>query len=315
MDGAFGRREHEVHRREVKFGQMLSTLIERRGLTRNRQELLDAVGVSGAALSQYAHDQTRPSFQKLVALADFFGVSLDYLVFGQPIGPTVDHGPIARYVEQALIDAQTRTSRHSALVGRIGRMLAERIDVVAEEIVAAPNASRGGLIQDDEVLQLEHYAVRADILGVDLDFDVIVTADGEPAAGLFLNTVVANIQRGCAYRFLIPGDTPTLQHAVENLRLLLMDRVGGDYLVENCSFRHTTSPVIAGVGLYALDVEALRLEQPTLYTQMVEYFEDQSFGYVIRPNRDSTSDMVMSRRHAASARHSFEALWSSGKDI
>ncbi|MCA1707538.1 MAG: hypothetical protein LC808_31420, partial [Actinobacteria bacterium] len=111
------------------------------------------------------------------------------------------------------------------------------------------------------------------------------------------------------------GDTPTLQHAVENLRLLLMDRVGGDYLVENCSFRHTTSPVIAGVGLYALDIEALRLEQPALYAQMADNFEGRSFGYVIRPNRDTNSDILMSRRRAASARHSFEALWSFGKDI
>lgn len=304
-----------MHRREVKFGQMLSTLMERRGLGRNRQELLNAVGVSAPALSQYTHDQTRPSFKKLVALAEFFGVSLDYLVFGQPIGAPVDHGPLTRYVEQALIDVQTRTSRHSALVGRIGRVLADRIDAVAEEMVAAPNASRGGLIQDDEVLLLEHYAVRADILSIDLDFDVIVMPEGEPAAGHFLNTVVTNIQRGCTYRFLIPGDRPALGHAVEGLRSLLLDRVGGDYLVENCSFRHTASPVIAGVGLYTLDVEAMRLEQPALHTQMVDYFEGQSFGYVIRPNRDTNSDMVMSRRHTAAARHSFEALWSSGEDI
>ncbi|MGH4014132.1 MAG: helix-turn-helix domain-containing protein [Pseudonocardiaceae bacterium] len=311
----FGGREHEVHNREVKLGQMLSALIERRGLSRNRQALLDAVGVSAAALSQYAHDQTRPSFQKLVALADFFGVSLDYLVFGQPIGASVDHGPLARYVEKALIDAQARTSRHSALVGRIGRVLAERIDAVAEEMVVAPNASMGGLIQDDEVLQLERYAVSVDILSVDLDFDVIAMPEGEPAAGPFLNTVAANIQRGCTYRFLIPGETPALEDAVEGLRSLLMDRVGGDYLLENCSFRHTTSPVIAGVGLYAVDVETLRLEQPALHNQMVDYFEGRSFGYVMRPNRDTNSDIVMSRRRTAAASRSFEALWSSGKDI
>ena len=66
--------------REIKFGQMLETLIERAGYSRNRKKILTNLDISGAALSQYIHEQTWPSFGKLLAIADFFGVSLDYLL-------------------------------------------------------------------------------------------------------------------------------------------------------------------------------------------------------------------------------------------
>jgi len=93
-----------VQHRAVKLEAMLSSLIERGGYSRNRQPILDAVQISAAALSQYARGQTRPSFQKLIELAAFFGVSLDYLVHGEPVAPVVDAGPLARYVEVFLGD-------------------------------------------------------------------------------------------------------------------------------------------------------------------------------------------------------------------
>jgi transcriptional regulator with XRE-family HTH domain len=73
-----------VQNREVKLGQMLDKLIEDRGYSRNRRKILRALEISPAALSQYVRDQTRPSFSKLLALAGFFDVSLDYLVYGLP---------------------------------------------------------------------------------------------------------------------------------------------------------------------------------------------------------------------------------------
>ena len=71
-------------KKEVKLETMLDSLIERGGYSRNRQPILDSINVTAAALSQYVRGPTRPSFDKLVALADFFGVSLDYLVYGEP---------------------------------------------------------------------------------------------------------------------------------------------------------------------------------------------------------------------------------------
>jgi hypothetical protein len=63
--------------------------------------------------------QSRPSFQTLVALAESFGASLDYLVFGDRVSEAVtpDFGPLARYMDVSLRHTEQRAQQHSAMVG------------------------------------------------------------------------------------------------------------------------------------------------------------------------------------------------------
>lgn len=301
--------------REVKFGQMLESLIERGGYHRNRKKILSSLDISAAALSQYVREQTRPSFGKLLALADFFDVSLDYLVYGTPTSSLIDYGPLYRYVDHALADVQARGSRHSAVAARLGRMLADRISEVAAELASVPTATREGLLQDDEVLRLERYCRKADILSLNLEFDVIYLEEGV-TAGRFLPVVAANLQRGAAYRFLVPGPDRALDTTVQAYRRLLADQVGGDKVRESCAFRRTATPPLVGVVLFKLDPVALKAEEPALYWQISDYLsEDGWLGCIIRPNNDSNGDMLMDPLHAHRARNSFEALWSTGVAI
>lgn len=301
---------HEGRSREVKFGQMLESLIERGGYSRNRKKILSTLGISAAALSQYVREQTRPSFGKLLAIAEFFEVSLDYVVYGTPTSSLIDYGPLYRYVDHALADVQARGSRHSAVVARIGRVLADRIDDVASELASAPTATREGLLQDDEMLRLERYCRKADILSLNLEFDVIQRDQGT-AAGRFLPVVAANLQRGGVYRFLVPGPDRAMEGSVESCRRLLADQVGGDRVRQNCAFRRTSSPPLVGVVLLRLDPVALKAEEPALYWQISDHLSDDGWlGCIIRPNNDSNSDMLMDPPHARRARSSFEALWS-----
>lgn len=306
-----------MQNREVKLGQMLERLIEDRGYGRNRKKISRALDVSAAALSQYVRDQTRPSFSKLLALADFFEVSLDYLVYGQPArgGGEADHEPALRFVDLALSDVQARTSRHSAIVARIGRVLADRINDVAAELTVAPTAAREGLVQDDEMLRLEGYCLHADILSLDLAFDV-VQVKGGVAAGRFLNVVASNLLAGSRYRFLIPGEEQVPETTVSAFRSLLAHQVGGDQVHQNCAFRRTSTPLVIGVVLYQLDVAALQAREPALHAQFSsDMGEDHWFGCVIRPNADSNSDMLLDSRHLRHARSTFEALWASGQAL
>jgi transcriptional regulator with XRE-family HTH domain len=301
--------------REVKFGEMLESLIERGGYARNRKKISSRLGISGAALSQYIRQQTRPSFSKLLALADFFDVSLDYLVYGQPTSPasnSIDYGPIYRYVDHALADVQARGNRHSAVVARIGRVLADRIDEVAEELAAAPAAAHEGLLQDDEVLRLERYCRQVDLVTLDLEYDVIRAEGGELAAGRFLPVVAANLRKGTSYRFLLP-EGRTWDKTVEACRRFLADQIGGDQVRENCAFRLTAAPVFTGAVVYHLDTVALGAEEPALHAQIQDYLTDENrLGCIIRPNNDSNSDILMSPANARRAIDAFEMLWSSG---
>lgn len=234
----------------VKLEAMLSSLIERGGYSRNRQPILDAVQISAAALSQYTRGQTRPSFQKLIDLGAFFGVSLDYLVYGEPVAPVVDPGPLARYVEHALADVQARASRHSDLLTRIGRVLADRIDGVAEELANSDTAGREGLIQHDEVLRVERYCRSADIVTMTLTLDVIQVSGANPAAGQFLQVVAANLVKG--------GGETAQDDTVASFRSLLTSSIPGDHLHGNLAFGRAAMPITAGAGLYELDVAARR---------------------------------------------------------
>jgi transcriptional regulator with XRE-family HTH domain len=296
--------------RKVKLEEMLNSLIERGGYTRHRQAILDSVGLSAAGLSQYTRGHTRPSFQKLIALADFFGVSLDYLVFGEIVSAPVDHGPLARYVEHALADVQTRASRHSDLLTRIGRVLADRVNEVAVELMDSRTAGREGLIEQDEVLRVERYCLQADIVSTDMNPNMIDMTGGAIVAGQFLPVVTANISKGCRYRFLLAGEPGAHPGAVSQFREMVGSTTGGDRLNEYCSFRRTVLPVLCGSGLYRLDVGAFALEEPGLHTQFNKYLlNDAWLGYLNRPNEDSNADMLMSPGHTERARGAFETLW------
>lgn len=293
---------------------MLTSLIERGGYSRNRKEILAAVGVSAAALSQYARGATRPSFLRLIALADFFEVSLDYLVFGEATRRTVDHGPLARHVDRALAEAQTRANRHSALVTRIGRVLADRVNEVAREVVDSPTAGRADLIPADETVRLERYGQRVYLVTLDLAADLLGTA-AEPIGAPFCHVVATNLLRGCEYRFLIAGGAEPMA-VVSSFRSLLTAQAGGDRVHQCCDFRGATTPVMFSAGFYQLDVAALSLQEPELHAQVRDYVDtDRWLGYVRRTNLAATSDLLLGRRRVAAARETFDALWAASSPL
>ena len=218
--------------REVKFGRMLESLIEHGGYSRNRKRILTRLGISGAALTQYIRQQNWPSFTRLLAIADFFDVSLDYLVYGQPAaGSLTDYGPLYRYFDHALADVQARGSRHHH------RRRAHRTDAGGPDergrgpTVSTPAAAREGLMQDEELLRLESYCHQCDLVSLNLEFDVIQAAGGL-VPGRFLPVVAANLEKGARYRFILPQDR-RWDSTVEDFRQLVANQVGGDRVREN----------------------------------------------------------------------------------
>jgi hypothetical protein len=250
-----------------------------------------------------------------VALADFFGVSLDYLVYGEPASSPVDPAPIVRYVEQALMDVRTRTSRHSALVARIGRLLGEQIDDVAMEITKSRLAGIEDLIEHTDTLRVERYCQQADIVATDLEPNIVHIQDDEPVPGQFFRVVVDNLMRGCTYRFLLAGELTVQSPTVSHFREMITNEVGGDRLHEHCLFRTSTWPVIGAAVLYQLDTSAFATEEPALYAQFNKYLLDNTWlGYLNRPNVDSMADNLMDPGHVERARKAFGTLWSAATD-
>ena len=69
------------------FSERLIEIRKSRNLT--QKEVYEAVGMSALGYQRYEYGTREPAFQKLLALADFFGVSIDYLV-GRTDNPKVN---------------------------------------------------------------------------------------------------------------------------------------------------------------------------------------------------------------------------------
>ena len=60
------------------FSEHLKSIRKSKKLT--QKQVADGIGVVERAYQRYERNERKPSFEKLIALADFFDVSLDYLV-------------------------------------------------------------------------------------------------------------------------------------------------------------------------------------------------------------------------------------------
>lgn len=69
----------------MNFAERLKEIRVARGLT--QKQVYEAVGMSAIGYQRYEYGEREPAYQKLLALADYFDVSLDYLV-GRSDDPT-----------------------------------------------------------------------------------------------------------------------------------------------------------------------------------------------------------------------------------
>lgn len=62
----------------IDFAIQLKTIRKSKGVT--QKQLAQAVGASERGIQSYEIGERKPAFDQLLALADYFDVSLDYLV-------------------------------------------------------------------------------------------------------------------------------------------------------------------------------------------------------------------------------------------
>lgn len=72
----------------MTFAERLTELQQQKNVT--KQDVYSAVGISRVAYYRYEKGEREPNSSLLIALADYFGVSLDYLV-GRTDNPSINH--------------------------------------------------------------------------------------------------------------------------------------------------------------------------------------------------------------------------------
>ena len=71
----------------MNISDRIQSLLKARGIT--QEQLADAVGVSRQAVSTWEAEQSVPDLERIVAMAEYFDVTTDYLLRGIEPAPTV----------------------------------------------------------------------------------------------------------------------------------------------------------------------------------------------------------------------------------
>lgn len=316
----------KASRQEV-FADTLKRLLEDRGYEGRRKDVADGINVSTSSITQYVGGRIKPGFETLVEIANFFNVSLDYLVFGDVQSRVGDRDikPLASYLDVSVNRLQSAASRQAALTSRIGDALADRIGEVAARIVAGESSEAGesgqapsyfGLMDDNETLRLEQHAVSTRLLTMDLAYDILQPDSPEGAApGRFLEVVADNLDRSRSVRYLVPKERDWTTYAKE-LRKQLGQMCSPDNVTRYLEIRTTVASVFVGIGIYELDVLGLQRADPMLWATVQDFVDEKgALAYVIPPSDALLADSLLDLENLHRAVASFDKLWHEAKPV
>ena len=247
--------------REIKLAATLKRLVDDGDYRGNRKQVCAELGITPAALSQYIIGQTTPSVDKLVAIADLFKVSLDYLMFGEDTvagpGGLLEYGPLARYVEVGLDSVRTDIATQSAFVAKIGSILADQIAAAARTVARRP-ATLEGMLDREQAVELERFSEASVIAAMDLGSDIVeIHGDIEQGimAGNFITIAAENISKNRTYHFILSPERQDNELVSQQYRALLLRQNLTTADMERCTFSVASADFYVDFGFYKLDVE------------------------------------------------------------
>jgi transcriptional regulator with XRE-family HTH domain len=298
--------------RDVKFSEILLSLLTSSSPTVTRKKLASQIGVSEGTVSHYVNGRVRPSFETLLRIADFFNVSLDYLVHGER-APSValaeDTLGLRSEMMRAMAESLEHSGRQRDLIVRVNQRLYQEVERVAREVLGAPqNTGPVGMISEPEAMAVEACATRVQVMARQAPADL---ADGQTAPGPFFQTMTDNMRRGVAYQYLFYGKRTTFVPYATQLRDLLRTQdVRSDVLAENLAFRSVDADLITGVCVYTVDRAMLERREPILW----ERFRDDglfgsTFVYISIRHKDAPGGVVLDAAHAEACQRILGRDW------
>lgn len=296
--------------RRIKFAETLRELLDKDKRCATRKEICNRIGISQAVLSQYLHGKSMPKLTTLVALAEFFGADLHYLVFGEQSQPsrTIDLGPF-EYIDKSLAGLHAKNDAYFSAVARITSALAQEVESAARKVVDEFDLS-GGVIHDNEILTIEQYSKETFLVRLRLDYQFDAKHGHSfrtMPGGRFLPLVAKNLTDGRKYTYILPRGVCDWRSSVKEFRNVLKSLgLKDDGLRERCRIGITNAPIVAGCVVYRLDFDRLRAECPHLYPQLdlsvVRERRDAWLGCTLPPSTKLQANPVMDTFYLEQAR-------------
>ena len=279
------------------------------------KKLARALGVNEATISHYLHGRTKPSFDSLIGIADFFNVSLDYLVFGErsPLPVQDDSAAIGAQIRRAVVKASDLGGRHLDMVARISRRLQSSVEEAARELAQRGNHSGPvGFVTDAEAIGMEACITGMRIMTRAFQSD---TVNGEP--GAFLSVVSANLQRGTPYQYLLYGDKSTWLPEVETFRRLVeLSDVSAETSHEYLRFKWLPQELLTSLCILDLDMTLVERREPILWERHRDNIpSDGVWAYLSIERSDAQGGITLEPLYLESALRQFSRDWASAKPI
>ena len=109
---------------KIKRGQILRNLRTAKGF--NQSRLAELLGVSLTAYQKYEHGTAEPTFDNLSKIADFYGVTADYLLGREPKEESViDYEKVKEETDALIKKIESLPPEYQAFMCKIVRMLAD----------------------------------------------------------------------------------------------------------------------------------------------------------------------------------------------
>ncbi|MQY15051.1 hypothetical protein SRB5_52280 [Streptomyces sp. RB5] len=301
--------------RQVVLETVLRDLLEAPVISGGRKKLARAIGVNEATISHYLTRRIRPSFDTLVQIAQYYNVSLDYLVFGERPHVASDEGTagVRAQIRRAVIEASDASGRHLDLVTRISRQLHAKIDEAAR-VLREEGETHGpvGFVTDAEAIGMEACVTRMRIMTRLFQSDV---NEGEP--GAFLDVVIQNLRIGRTYQYLLYGEGETWTVPVERFRdLVVRSGVPVEVLRQNLQFRWLSQELISSVCLLDLDVELIKRQEPILWERHQDNISPGgTWAYLSIERPDAQGGVTIEPTYLSSTLRQFNRDWAVARPI
>ncbi|MEV6843604.1 helix-turn-helix transcriptional regulator [Actinoplanes sp. NPDC051411] len=301
--------------RNVVFEAVLEDLLNAPSVVGNRKKLARAIGVNEATISHYLHGRIKPSFDVLLAIANFFNVSLDYLVFGErPLAPLQDESTGVRAdIRRAVVEASDLRGRQLDMVARISRRLQTQIEEAARSLTEIGDSQRPvGFVTDAEAIGMEACITRMRIMTRLFQSD---TNEGEP--GAFFEVVAENLRRARPYQYLLYGERADWAPQVEKFRLLV-ERAGlsTELLRESLQFRCVAEELVTSVCILDLDMSLIERREPILLERHRDNISPHGvWAYLSIERADAQGGVTIEPLYLQSTLRQFSRDWNIAKPL
>jgi len=284
--------------KDIHISDNLRALIVGRDVSRT--DLCEQVGLSESALSNYLNGRIPQSWEPIVALANFFDVSLDYLVTGREHSRGSAHRDIEHLLQHHATEMEQRVEGQNDLFLRVVESFMKNTRATVNSAIKHNRSFNTSILNEEQIWTLERCADEVTIATPYMKNEVIYDPDlDELKPGRYFNYITRCIELNpdIRYHFVVNGE-PLLPKTIEQRFLALLHENGVQLDEGNVRITVTNSPVYTQIVVYRLNESRVKAINETLYQRIQPFTGDnQELGIVLAPSDQAQLNILMDNKN------------------